>query len=89
VCVRRCCCIANSSGEHDLEGIVGKWAAGPYICDGQSTSWVRVKVKNPNYSQMDGRRELFEQRGNGGNSRRSLPRLMLTVPMTISSADSL
>jgi hypothetical protein len=28
--------------------------------DGVSTSW--VKVKNPRYSQMTGRRELFEAR---------------------------
>jgi bifunctional non-homologous end joining protein LigD len=44
----------------DLEGIVGKWRDGRYETDGVSTSW--VKIKNPTYSQMIGRRELFEQR---------------------------
>src|SRR5262249_37770486 len=45
---------------HDLEGIVGKWREGRYETDGVSTSW--VKIKNPTYSQMTGRRELFEGR---------------------------
>jgi bifunctional non-homologous end joining protein LigD len=45
---------------HDAEGIVGKWAGGRYGTDGVSTSW--VKVKNPTYSQMTGRREVFETR---------------------------
>jgi bifunctional non-homologous end joining protein LigD len=44
----------------DVEGIVGKWARGRYETDGVSTSW--VKVKNPTYSQMAGRWELFERR---------------------------
>jgi len=44
----------------DLEGIVAKWRRGPYHSDGVQTSW--FKVKNPDYSQMDGRRELFERR---------------------------
>jgi bifunctional non-homologous end joining protein LigD len=44
----------------DCEGIVGKWARGRYERDGVSTSW--VKVKNPAYSQIVGRRELFEAR---------------------------
>jgi hypothetical protein len=42
----------------DLEGIVAKWRYGPYERDGVSTSW--LKIKNPAYSQMAGRRELFE-----------------------------
>jgi ATP-dependent DNA ligase len=29
--------------EADLEGMVGKWAQGRYICDGQRPSWVRIK----------------------------------------------
>src|SRR5437870_5095223 len=33
---------------------------GRYETDGQSTSW--LKVKNPTYSHMVGRRELFEAR---------------------------
>jgi ATP-dependent DNA ligase len=46
--------------ERDLEGIVGKWVRGVYQADGRGTSW--LKIKNPEYSQMDARRELFEQR---------------------------
>ena len=44
----------------DLEGVVAKWSNGTYQCDGRATSW--LKIKNPEYSQMDGRRELFETR---------------------------
>jgi bifunctional non-homologous end joining protein LigD len=46
--------------DRDLEGIVGKWSRGTYQCDGRGTSW--LKIKNAQYSQMDGRRELFEAR---------------------------
>lgn len=49
--------------QEDLEGVVGKWAPGTYQRDGRSTSW--VKVKNVNYSQAEGREELFEARGSG------------------------
>jgi ATP-dependent DNA ligase len=41
----------------DLESIVGKWAEGTYQSHGRCTSW--VKVKNPKYSQMVDRHELF------------------------------
>ena len=44
--------------ERDLEGIVGKSAHGTYQQDGSRTS--RLKIKNPEYSQIDGRHELFE-----------------------------
>ena len=44
--------------ERDLEGIVAKWAWGTYQCDGRGTSW--LKIKNPEYSQMDGRHGLFD-----------------------------
>ena len=41
---------------HDLEGIVAKRLGDPY------GSWVRwLKIKNPNYSQNAGRRELFDR----------------------------
>jgi bifunctional non-homologous end joining protein LigD len=53
--------------EQDLEGVVGKWAAGDYTDDGRTTSW--VKVKNGSYSQAEGRGELFEGRGRPGRSR--------------------
>jgi bifunctional non-homologous end joining protein LigD len=46
--------------ECDLEGVVGKWANGSYLSDHRTTSW--VKIKNPRYSQMEGRHELFERR---------------------------
>jgi ATP-dependent DNA ligase len=52
----------------DLEGIVGKWARGRYERDGVSTSW--VKIKNPDYSQGVGRRELFEARRDERQARR-------------------
>ena len=45
--------------ERDLEGIVAKWAHGAYQ-GGGGTSW--LKIKNSNYSQMEGRHELFESR---------------------------
>lgn len=44
--------------EMDLEGIVAKRKDGLYTAE--ATSW--VKIKNPNYSQAEGRRELFERR---------------------------
>ena len=44
----------------DTEGIVAKWAGGPYHTDGTKTSW--VKIKNPRYSQAEGRHEFFEER---------------------------
>jgi len=50
--------------ERDLEGVVGKWARGRYQSDGRSTSW--VKIKNPSYSQAEGRAELFEGKGRRG-----------------------
>jgi ATP-dependent DNA ligase len=46
--------------ERDLEGVVAKFAHGSYRCDGRSTSW--LKIKNPQYSQMEGRYELFERK---------------------------
>jgi len=41
----------------DLEGIVAKRRTDPYAAD---TTW--YKIKNPLYSQAEGRRELFERR---------------------------
>jgi bifunctional non-homologous end joining protein LigD len=48
---------------HDLEGIVAKWASGSYQ-HGSGTSW--LKIKNPSYSQMKGRAELFERQERTG-----------------------
>ena len=53
--------------EQDLEGIVGKWAKGTYQDDGRSTSW--VKVKNANYSQAEGRADLFEGKSRARRTR--------------------
>jgi bifunctional non-homologous end joining protein LigD len=66
--------------ERDLEGIVGKWREGRYETDGMSTSW--VKIKNPGYTHMVGRRELFEQRRDERQQRRRnwrSPMLCLTA----------
>jgi bifunctional non-homologous end joining protein LigD len=41
--------------ERNLEGMVAKHRAGLYTA---STQW--IKIKNPNYTQAEGRRELFE-----------------------------
>jgi bifunctional non-homologous end joining protein LigD len=46
----------------DLEGIVAKRKDDLYTP--AETSW--VKIKNPRYSQMDGRRELFERKRAAG-----------------------
>jgi len=40
----------------DLEGIIAKRKADPY---GQETAW--LKIKNPAYTQAEGRGELFER----------------------------
>jgi len=47
--------------ESDLEGIVAKRKNGLYTSE--ETSW--VKIKNPLYSQAEGRDELFEKRAAG------------------------
>jgi ATP-dependent DNA ligase len=46
--------------ERDLEGIVAKWGRGTYQCDGRGTSWLRIK--HPEYTQIQGRHELFASR---------------------------
>jgi ATP-dependent DNA ligase len=63
--------------DRDLEGIVGKWKDGSYSQDARGTSW--VKIKNPTYSQIEGRHELFERRGDRSPRAESLrPFLALT-----------
>jgi ATP-dependent DNA ligase len=42
---------------HDLEGIVAKRLGDPY---GPRTRW--LKIKNPDYSQAEGRHEFFNER---------------------------
>jgi bifunctional non-homologous end joining protein LigD len=63
--------------EQDLEGIVAKWAPGTYQCDRRFTSW--LKIKNPNYSQIRDRHELFEPRlrRDGARPRAITPALVL------------
>ena len=51
----------------DLEGIVAKWRHGVYQSGGGTTSW--LKIKNPNYTQAEGRHELFAARAEGHGSR--------------------
>ena len=48
----------NAASRMDLEGLVAKLADGKYTPI--SSTW--VKIKNPAYSQAEGRRELFEAR---------------------------
>src|SRR4029453_8925196 len=55
--------------QRDLEGIVAKWAHGNYKGDGTGTSW--MKIKNPEYSQMHGRRDLFDARQRRAPRRRA------------------
>lgn len=45
--------------EHDLEGIVAKHRYAPYLTDPEETSW--LKIRNRDYSQMQGRNELFDR----------------------------
>jgi ATP-dependent DNA ligase len=44
--------------ERDLEGIVAKHRDGLY--NANKPAW--IKIKNPNYSQKEGREELFADR---------------------------
>jgi bifunctional non-homologous end joining protein LigD len=53
--------------EHDLEGIVAKWKFGSYLPNSTATTW--IKIKNPDYTQLEGRAEQFESR----NTPRSSP----------------
>ncbi len=46
--------------EHDLEGIVAKPKQSPYQTLRGTPPW--VKIKNPSYSQAEGRREFFNSR---------------------------
>jgi ATP-dependent DNA ligase len=45
--------------EHDLEGIVAKRADQPYDQNNQRDGW--LKIKNPAYSQREGRGEWFDK----------------------------
>jgi len=43
----------------DMAGIVAKISYGPYVTEAQRTTW--LEIKNRNYSQMQGREELFNR----------------------------
>jgi len=43
----------------DLEGIVAKQKFGPYVTEREHSTW--FKILNREYSQKDGRQELFER----------------------------
>ena len=82
---------ANGNGlyrlvcEQDLEGIVGKWTDGTYQ-NGPRTSW--LKIKNPDYTQMEGRAELFEKRSSGEGRRVKLAPPELCLRSERSEGDS-
>jgi ATP-dependent DNA ligase len=65
----RGCDLFRAACDRDLEGIVAKWSRGPYPRDGITTSW--IKIKNPAYSQAEGRHELFERRSDQRRLHRS------------------
>jgi bifunctional non-homologous end joining protein LigD len=46
--------------QQDLEGVVAKWKHGSYLPNSSATTW--IKIKNPSYSKIEGRNELFERR---------------------------
>ena len=45
--------------ELDLEGIVAKQKFGPYVAEREQSTW--FKILNREYSQKDGREQLFER----------------------------
>jgi ATP-dependent DNA ligase len=49
----------------DVKGVVAKCSSARYFPDGVRT-WIRIK--NPTYSQMNGRHELFDRRRGAGDS---------------------
>jgi hypothetical protein len=48
---------SSKSAVLDLEGIVAKQKFGPYVTEREHTTW--FKILNREYSQKDGREELF------------------------------
>ena len=58
--VHRGVALYNEVCRLDLEGIVAKYKHAPYRMEGRQSSW--VKIRNPAYSQMAGRQELFGKR---------------------------
>jgi bifunctional non-homologous end joining protein LigD len=64
---------------HDLEGVVAKRLKDPY---GSRVRW--LKIKNPSYSQNEGRRELFD-RSSSAYRRKGTTRNWLGGMMAIAS----
>ena len=60
--------------QHDLEGIVAKRKSDPYQ---PSVKW--WKIKNPAYSQAEGRRELFNSDGRAIAMLRKKPTTLRTL----------
>jgi bifunctional non-homologous end joining protein LigD len=46
------------ASEYDLEGIVAKWKFGSYLPNSTATTW--IKIKNPAYTQAEGRGDFFD-----------------------------
>ncbi len=63
--------------QHDLEGIVAKWKHGSYLPNSNATTW--IKIKNPSYSQWEGRHEQFEKI-NSRSKRPQTSRIRLLEP---------
>ena len=61
---------------HDLEGVVAKWKGGTYT-GGPRTSW--LKLRNPKYSQWEGRREMFDSRSDNATRRQAPARPQLAL----------
>jgi bifunctional non-homologous end joining protein LigD len=62
--------------QNDLEGVVAKWKFGSYLPNSNATTW--IKIKNPAYSQAEGRAEHFERRPKQRKS--SSPKIRLLEP---------
>lgn len=61
--------------ENDLEGIVAKPKQGIYHTNGLHTNW--LKIKNPSYSQMVNRADLFDEIHKRSRRSPRPPRLLL------------
>jgi len=57
--------------KRDGEGVIAKWCRGCHHAVGQTTSW--LKIKNLDYSQIVGRREVFERRSDKRRTRGTTP----------------
>ncbi len=52
------CDIFRAACAMDLEGVVAKFKHAPYLADQRRSTW--IKIKNPQYTQAQGRHEFFE-----------------------------